>query len=494
MQGAIVGCRVAFMTKTVILADDDPAVLTVLERACVKRGYKVVPVASGDGLLAALDGNVGNVLVTDVRMPWHGRMGSSLERMQEIKERRPDLPVIVISAQTTLMTAVKAREAGAFDYLPKPFDLNDLMQSIESAGRSLNPSEALPQMEHTDAEHIADMDSNGGVIGKSVAMQQVFRVLSRVVGNDLTVMISGESGTGKELVAQAIHRLGARARKPFVALNMAALPRELVESELFGHEKGAFTGAVQRKSGAFERAEGGTLFLDEIGDMPMEAQTRLLRVLQQGEYTAVGGTRLLSAHVRIICATHRDLLEQVRLGAFREDLYYRLNVVLISMPSLKERREDIPLLIEHLLNKAGERGLPQKRITPDAMQLLEAHDWPGNVRELENTLYRMLALVSGDVVEASHLAAELPHDAEHLVPKSTLETAAAEHIDAYFDAHLPDLPPMGLSDRILPLVERPLIERTLKATKGNRLKAAELLGINRNTLRKRMHVLGIEWE
>jgi two-component system nitrogen regulation response regulator GlnG len=477
------------MTQTVILADDDPSVLTVLERACLKRGYKVVPVASGDGLLAVLSSDVGDVLVTDVRMPWGGRMESSLERMGDIKERRPDLPVIVISAQTTLMTAVKAREAGAFDYLPKPFDLDVLMQSIESASKVLSANENT-----MDISHEVETEPNGGVIGKSAAMQQVFRVLARVVENDLTVMISGESGTGKELIAQAIHRLGARARKPFVALNMAALPRELVESELFGHEKGAFTGAVQRKAGAFERADGGTLFLDEIGDMPMEAQTRLLRVLQEGEYTAVGGVRVLSANVRIVCATHRDLLEQVRLGAFREDLYYRLNVVPIHAPPLRERKDDIPLLIEHLMQKAPARGLVAKQLSVEAMELFSAYDWPGNVRELENILYRLLMLVTGEVIEREHAMGELPTHAADEKRKPTLESAAREHINAYFEAHLPDLPPLDLVSRILPLVERPLIERTLEATKGNRIKAADLLGMNRNTLRKKMQELGIVWE
>lgn len=474
------------MNKTIIIADDDASVLTVLERACVKRGYKVLPVSSGDGLLAALQGAGGDVLVTDVRMPWFGRMGSSLERMQEIKERRPDLPIIIISAQTTLMTAVKAREVGAFDYLPKPFDLEHLIASIEQAcGQSDVDLAEVPR------EIANNNENHGGVIGQSVAMQQVFRVLSRVVGNDLTVMISGESGTGKELVAQAIHRLSARGKKPFMALNMAALPRELVESELFGHEKGAFTGAINRKPGAFERAEGGTLFLDEIGDMPQEAQTRLLRVLQQGEYSSVGGTRMLKSNVRIICATHRDLLELVRLGTFREDLYYRLNVVPIRMPSLRERKEDIPLLVSHLLEKATERGLPEKHFSDAALKVLAEYNWPGNVRELENMVYRLLALTSGDTMDEASVLHELPEMQAAVAHTPSLENAASEHIETYFAAHLPDMPPPGLLERIMPLVEKPLIIRALKATSGNRIKAAELLGVNRNTLRKRMQELHI---
>jgi two-component system nitrogen regulation response regulator GlnG len=268
----------------------------------------------------------------------------------------------------------------------------------------------------------------------------------------------------------------------------------LVESELFGHEKGAFTGAVQRKSGAFERAHGGTLFLDEIGDMPMDAQTRLLRVLQQGEYTSVGGTRLLSADVRIVCATHRDLMEQVRLGVFREDLYYRLNVVPIHMPPLRERRDDIPLLVEHLLQKAPAKGLIAKTLSSAALDSLCGYDWPGNVRELENILYRLLVLASGDVIEREHVVMELPRPDHSSERTPSLEASAKQHIDAYFAAHLPDVPPMNLCARILPLVERPLIERTLEATSGNRLRAAELLGMNRNTLRKKMQDLGIVWE
>jgi two-component system nitrogen regulation response regulator GlnG len=325
-------------------------------------------------------------------------------------------------------------------------------------------------------------------------MQDIYRTLARMVTVDLTVMIKGESGTGKELVARALHVLGPRKDKAFVALNMAAIPRELVESELFGHEKGAFTGAIARKAGAFEQAEGGTLFLDEIGDMPIEAQTRLLRVLQQGEYATVGGTRQHATNTRIISATHRDLAELVKLKIFREDLYYRLNVVPVHVPPLRERREDIPELVHYFLSKARSKGLPGKEVTPSAMEILQAHDWPGNVRELENLIYRMATLYSQKIIDAKALQKELS------IPKSmgarTDDRPLAEmvraHVQAYFRSHEGSLPSPGVYDRLLPLIEKPLIEVVLEATKGNQLKAAEVLGINRNTLRKKINELGID--
>jgi two-component system nitrogen regulation response regulator GlnG len=328
-------------------------------------------------------------------------------------------------------------------------------------------------------------------------MQEIYRVLARLMGTDLTVMITGESGTGKELVARALHDYGKRRTGPFVAINMAAIPRELIESELFGHEKGSFTGAFARGFGKFEQAQGGTLFLDEIGDMPPEAQTRLLRVLQQGEYTTIGGRAPIRADVRIIAATHRDLRQSIRQGVFREDLFYRLNVVPIRLPPLRERSEDIGALVRHFFTVASNEGLPLKSLDNQAMERLKTYRWPGNVRELENLIRRMAALYSQEVIGVDAIDAEL---AEPAAPDDTgegngsegLAAAAERHLRDYFAAHKGGLPPSGLYDRVLREVERPLIQLTLGATRGNQLRAAQLLGVNRNTLRKKIRELDIE--
>jgi two-component system nitrogen regulation response regulator GlnG len=327
-------------------------------------------------------------------------------------------------------------------------------------------------------------------------MQDIYRVLARLMGTDLTVTIYGESGTGKELVARALHRYGKRRHGPFVAINMAAIPRELIESELFGHEKGAFTGALTRAPGRFEQANGGTLFLDEIGDMPLEAQTRLLRVLQDGEYTAVGGRTPIRADARIITATHRDLKVMVRQGLFREDLFYRLNVVPIRLPPLRERSDDIPELARHFIALVQAEGLPPKTLDPEAMAALKAYRWPGNVRELENLIRRLAALYSQDVIGAAVIRDELAE-----VPAAaatggretdSLGGAVEHHLQTYFFAHKDALPAAGLYDRILREVERPLLELCLAATKGNQIRAAKLLGLNRNTLRKKIRDLDIQ--
>jgi two-component system nitrogen regulation response regulator GlnG len=310
------------------------------------------------------------------------------------------------------------------------------------------------------------------------------------------VMITGESGTGKELVARALHDYGKRRNGPFVAINMAAIPRELIESELFGHEKGAFTGATQRAAGRFEQAEGGTLFLDEIGDMPPEAQTRLLRVLQEGEYTTVGGRTPIRANVRIVAATHRDLTQLIRQGLFCEDLFYRLNVVPIRLPPLRERAEDIPELVRHFLNQANAEGLPAKTIDSMAMERLKKHRWPGNVRELENLVRRLAALYSQEVIGIDVIEAELiggtpPSDAMGAVEGEGLSASVERHLREYFSQHGDNLPPPGVYDRVLREVERPLIGLALEATRGNQIKAAQILGLNRNTLRKKIRDLDI---
>jgi two-component system nitrogen regulation response regulator GlnG len=325
-------------------------------------------------------------------------------------------------------------------------------------------------------------------------MQEIYRTVARLTTTDLTVMVTGESGTGKELIARALHDYGKRRAGPFVAINMAAIPRELIEAELFGHERGAFTGALNRGIGRFEQAAGGTLFLDEIGDMPPEAQTRLLRVLQEGEFTTVGGRQPIKANVRIVAATHRDLRHQIRQGLFREDLFYRLNVVPIRLPPLRERLEDIPLLARHFLDRARASGLPSKQLATDALEALKAHAWPGNARELENLMRRMAALYPQEVIGADAVAAELAEAAPVAGPDGqaapmTLEQAVERHLASFMAAHKDGMPVKELYDRVLAEVERPLLRMALSATRGNQIKAAAMLGLNRNTLRKKLREL-----
>ncbi|MBV8575723.1 MAG: nitrogen regulation protein NR(I), partial [Acetobacteraceae bacterium] len=418
---------------------------------------------------------------------------NGLDLIPRIQRIRPDLRVVVMSAQSTLMTAVKAAQRGAFEYLPKPFDLQELLTVV---GRAL----AAPAKDLTaSAPEARDSDEKLPLIGRSPAMQEIYRTIARLTTADLTVMISGESGTGKELVARALHDYGKRRAGPFVALNMAAIPRELIESELFGHERGAFTGAASRNQGRFEQAGGGTLFLDEIGDMPPEAQTRLLRVLQEGEFTSVGGRQTIRANVRIIAATHRDLRQSIRQGQFREDLFYRLNVVPIRVPPLRERVEDIPSLARHFLDRARQDGLGSKFLDQSAVERLRAYNWPGNVRELENLMRRLAALspeevIGGDAIGAELAEAEAPPD-EPAAPASSgsdsLSQAIERHIRKFLACHQDGIMPSNIYDRVIAEVERPLIRMALAATRGNQIKAAAMLGLNRNTLRKRIRDLEI---
>ncbi|MFN3288195.1 MAG: sigma 54-interacting transcriptional regulator, partial [Sphingomonadaceae bacterium] len=361
----------------VLLADDDAAIRTVVGRALTRAGCQVEAAASAQGLMRLVSSGRGDVLVTDVMLP----DGDGLALLPRIRAARPDLPVIVISAQSTLATAVRAEQGGAFDYLPKPFDLDALVRAVSAAaGRSRAVTEPV--------DRSARAGDGLPMVGRSPAMQDVFRLIARLASTTLPVLVTGESGTGKELVARALHDLGPRAQRPFVAVNMAAIPRELIESELFGHERGAFTGATTARAGRFEQAQGGTLFLDEIGDMPLEAQTRLLRVLQSGEFTSVGGADARRADVRVVSATNKDLPALVTAERFREDLYYRLNVVPIHLPPLRDRKEDIPELARLFLERAPAHGLPVRRLSPGAEARLVRHDWPGNVRELENLIRR----------------------------------------------------------------------------------------------------------
>lgn len=415
---------------------------------------------------------------------------NAFDLLPRIKKARPDLPVLVMSAQNTFMTAIKASEKGAYDYLPKPFDLTELIAII---GRALSEPKRKP------AKLDDDMQDGMPLVGRSAAMQEIYRVLARLMQTDLTLMITGESGTGKELVARALHDYGKRRNGPFVAINMAAIPRDLIESELFGHEKGAFTGAQNRSTGRFEQAEGGTLFLDEIGDMPMDAQTRLLRVLQQGEYTTVGGRTPIRTDVRIVAATNKDLKQSINQGLFREDLYYRLNVVPLRLPPLRDRAEDIPDLVRHFIQQGEKEGLEGKRFETEALEVMKAYAWPGNVRELENLIRRLMALYPQEVITREIIEQELQSDVsdsplDKMAVRTgslTISQAVEENMRDYFSSFGDGLPPPGLYDRVLRELEYPLILAALTATRGNQIKAADLLGLNRNTLRKKIRELGV---
>ncbi|MGE0611513.1 MAG: nitrogen regulation protein NR(I) [Hyphomicrobiales bacterium] len=469
----------------ILIADDDAAIRTVLNQALARAGYSPRATGNAATLWQWISQGQGDLVITDVVMPDE----NAFDLLPRVKKVRPDLPVIVMSAQNTLMTAITAAERGAYEYLPKPFDLNELISVVGRALNERRKSVPKPRMEQQQGDL--------PLIGRSPAMQEIYRVLARLTQTDLTVMITGESGTGKELVARALHTYGKRRNGPFVAINMAAIPRELIESELFGHEKGAFTGAHNRHHGRFEQAEGGTLFLDEIGDMPMEAQTRLLRVLQEGEYTTVGGRTPIKTNVRIIAATNRDLQQQIDQGLFREDLYYRLNVVPLRLPPLRERLEDVPDLVRHFLAQAETEELPAKTIETAAIERLRRYHWPGNVRELENLVRRLTALypqdtITDDLVDTELATAKQPAFEVNDAPDMDVGQAVERYLTGYFGGFGDGLPPPGLYQRVLRKIEVPLIGAALAATRGNQIKAAELLGLNRNTLRKKIRDLDIK--
>ena len=473
------------MSATILVADDDSAIRTVLHQALARAGYDVRTTGTAAGLWKMITAGEGSLAITDVVLPDE----SGFELIPRIKRIRPDLPVLVMSAQNTLLTAITAAERGAFEYLPKPFDLKELTNVVARALASPGTRKEEPVEEGEDRLPL---------IGRSPAMQEIYRVIARLTTTDLTVMVNGESGAGKELVARALHDYGRRRSGPFVAINMAAIPRELIESELFGHERGAFTGATNRHVGRFEQANGGTLFLDEIGDMPPEAQTRLLRVLQEGEFTTVGGRQPIRANARIVAATHRDLRALIRSGQFREDLFYRLNVVPIRLPPLRERPDDIPVLAQHFLARAQSEGLPGKSLSPGAMAMLSAYRWPGNVRELENLIRRLAALVPQSVITEQILAPEL---SDHIAVQETAPVngdepdTMAQVVERHVSRLLAAIRESGeegvLYERALAELERPLIRMTLAETRGNQIRAAALLGLNRNTLRKKIREHGI---
>ena len=468
--------------KPVWIVDDDRSIRWVIEKALSREGIAFSSFSSAQEALDALSGSTPEVLVSDVRMPGL----SGLELLQTVKQRHPAVPVIVMTAYSDLDSAVAAFQGGAYEYLPKPFDVDQAVElirrALDESRRELEAAEPLPQAPE--------------MLGHAPAMQEVFRAIGRLSQSSVTVLITGESGTGKELVARALHRHSARASKPFIAINTAAMPKDLLESELFGHERGSFTGAQQQRRGRFEQAEGGTLFLDEIGDMPMEAQTRLLRVLQQGEYTTVGGRTPIKSDVRIIAATNKDLRILIQQGLFREDLFFRLNVVPLRLPPLRERVEDIPDLIRHFFSLAEREGLPQKQIDQAALDRMKRYRWPGNVRELENLARRLAALYPQETITAAVIDTELAQPAaatsEKAVIEDTLSAAVERNLARYFGSFDNGLPPPGLYHRILREVEYPLLSAALAATRGNQIRAAQLLGLNRNTLRKKIKDLGLE--
>ena len=462
--------------SNILLVEDDAAIATVVTAALEEEGFGVVKCESIAERDAALSSNSFAAMLTDVMLT----DGDGIETLPEVIVQHPSMPVIILSAQNTLDTAVRATETGAFEYFPKPFDLDELVR-------------AVLQAVGTRTDSAADIEESGDglpLVGRSQAMQGVYRMITRVLRNDLTVLILGESGTGKELVADAIHQLGHRKTGPFVAVNAAAIPADLIESELFGHEKGAFTGAVAQSIGKFEQANGGTLFLDEIGDMPIEAQTRLLRTLQSGRIRRVGGRQEIAIDVRIVAATNRDLQPMIAAGTFREDLFYRLNVVPVQLPPLRERRDDVEALAGHFLKLATTEGLPLRQIDSGALKLLGEHSWPGNVREFRNTMYRLILLSRDDVIDRESVAEILGASAQVVVPESDDWFAAA--LQTWMERSNPATG--TVFHAALAAFEKPLFEWALRQTGGNQLKAARNLGINRNTLRKRIGELGIEPE
>ena len=382
--------------KTLIIAEDDESIRLVTSRYLQDLGYEIFMATNLKELWKLIESNKGDLLITDVMLP----DGELFDILPQIVEYRENLPVIVVSAKNNLQTAISATKQGAYEYLPKPFDLDELQKLIKKALESKQNLKNKTKIRNESEKQL--------IVGRSPAMQDLYKSIARLSQNDLTVMIYGESGTGKELVAKALHKYSTRSEKPFIALNMAAIPNDLIESELFGHEKGSFTGAHQKSDGKFKLAEKGTLFLDEIGDMPIDAQTRLLRVLQEGEFTPIGGKEKIQADTRIIAATHKNLSNLIEKGEFREDLFYRLNVVPISIPPLRERKEDIPELVNHFLDKAKDLKLDPKKFTTESFQILEKYQWPGNVRELENFILKLCALYTDEnvmTVSYTHLRA-----------------------------------------------------------------------------------------
>ena len=468
--------------KTLIIAEDDESIRLVTSRYLQDLGYDVILASNLKELWKLIENNKGDALITDVMLP----DGELFDILPQIIEYRESLPVIVVSAKNNLQTAISATKQGAYEYLPKPFDLDELQKLVKKALESKQNSKNKTKLKNESEKQL--------IVGRSPSMQELYKSIARLSQNDLTVMIYGESGTGKELVAKALHKYSARSEKPFIALNMAAIPNDLIESELFGHEKGSFTGAHQKSDGKFKLAEKGTLFLDEIGDMPIDAQTRLLRVLQEGEFTPIGGKEKILADTRIIAATHKNLSSLIEKGEFREDLFYRLNVVPINIPPLRERKEDIPELVNHFLEKAKTLKLEPKKFNTESFQILEKYQWPGNVRELENFILKLCALYADEIIMNEDLVKEIKNlqklDQQMLDTDSQfsiiLENYLSKNINKINTEYQGDVYNYFVTE-----LEKVLLFEVLKNKNGNQLKAAELLGLNRNTLRKKITELNI---
>lgn len=466
--------------KDIWIADDDRSIRWVLEKALKKAGLPCRTFSEADSLLLALKTEQPSVILSDIRMP--GKSG--LEMLTEIKRDYPKLPVIIMTAFSDLDSAVSSFQSGAFEYLPKPFDIDKAVELVRRASEENASEEAAPEQQVSE------------IIGKASAMQDVFRAIGRLSHSKATVLLTGESGAGKEVVARALHKHSPRAKEAFIALNMAAIPRDLMESELFGHEKGAFTGANSVRHGRFEQAEGGTLFLDEIGDMPAELQTRLLRVLSDGYYYRVGGHQALKANVRIIAATHQNLESMVHEGRFREDLYHRLNVIRIRLPPLRERKEDIPLLIAHFLKKSSESlDVEQKIMTTEAMDFLKEFPFPGNVRQLENLCNWLVVMAPSQHIQLSDLPAEIlqsaPAKAVSAAPLvgGTWQDGLRAAVEAKLKEETPDL-----MKELTDAFETAVIETALEFTHGRRVEAASRLGIGRNTITRKIAELNLKTE
>ena len=461
--------------KPVWIIDDDRSIRWVFEKALTRENIAFKTFSSAREALHALDDETPQVVVSDIRMPGE----SGLELLQKAKERFSNLPVIIMTAYSDLESAVTAFQGGAFEYLPKPFDVDHAVDLIRRAVEESMRQETAAEVSESAPE----------ILGQAQAMQEVFRAIGRLSQSHATVLITGESGTGKELVANALHRHSPRAARPFIAINTAAIPRELLESELFGHERGAFTGAQSQRRGRFEQAEGGTLFLDEIGDMPQELQTRLLRVLSDANFYRVGGHQPIKANVRVIAATHQDLDTRVRQGLFREDLFHRLNVIRLRLPSLRERREDIPLLAKHFLQKsARELNVEPKRLSEAALKYFQAQDWPGNVRQLENVCHWLTVMSPSVNVEVNDLPGELRTESTAQAQQNWI-TALEREAESLLNRG-----ETAIIGELTRQFEKALILRALAHTGGRRIEAAHLLGLGRNTLTRKIQELKLDAE
>ncbi|ASA32333.1 two-component system response regulator NtrC [Pseudomonas aeruginosa] len=462
-------------SETVWIVDDDRSIRWVLEKALQQEGMTTVSFDSADSVIGRLGRQQPDVIISDIRMPG----ASGLDLLAQIRELHPRLPVIIMTAHSDLDSAVASYQGGAFEYLPKPFDVDEAVSLVKRANQHAQEQQSL--------ELPANQARTPEIIGEAPAMQEVFRAIGRLSHSNITVLINGESGTGKELVAHALHRHSPRAASPFIALNMAAIPKDLMESELFGHEKGAFTGAAAQRRGRFEQADGGTLFLDEIGDMPADTQTRLLRVLADGEFYRVGGHTPVKVDVRIIAATHQNLESLVRDGKFREDLFHRLNVIRIHIPRLADRREDIPALARHFLSRAAqELAVEPKLLKAETEEYLKNLGWPGNVRQLENTCRWITVMASGREVHIDDLPPELLTQPQDSAPAANWEQALRQWADQALGRGQ-----SNLLDSAVPAFERIMIETALKHTAGRRRDAAVLLGWGRNTLTRKIKELGM---